>query len=403
MRQIKETQQQIINTDSLAPSSHPLHLPRYSPPLFGLAAAAAAAANRGQLEASSDDQPLDFSASKKIKLEIHDSLGSDGHSDLLSISHSPGSVETDSPRAAVTAAAGVGSADISAANSSSGVSSCGGGGGGSLTQSLPRLSITPPSSLHNPTADLSPPLLDTKQGLLTTVPPPHHSTPLLRPPQTHDMTGLMKLAGIAGSMPHLHNNSPVLPGAGLPPTMPGLAGLPFLPYHKPSFTQQHPPLSITPPPPAATLPGFPTAGGQPAESMAELVKLTANSNQKYAEFREGMLQTMNAGAATGGNSRSKSAAAGRHNSDLNSSCDSPKLTSTPNGGEKDEAYWERRRKNNEAAKRSRDARRQKENEIAIKAQFLEQENIQLKMELVQLRTEKATLREQVNRLQVSAN
>lgn len=33
---------------------------------------------------------------------------------------------------------------------------------------------------------------------------------------------------------------------------------------------------------------------------------------------------------------------------------------------KDEAYWERRRKNNEAAKRSRDARRAKEDEIALR-------------------------------------
>lgn len=35
-------------------------------------------------------------------------------------------------------------------------------------------------------------------------------------------------------------------------------------------------------------------------------------------------------------------------------------------GTKDEAYWERRRKNNEAAKRSRDARRAKEDEIALR-------------------------------------
>ncbi|KAJ8309253.1 hypothetical protein KUTeg_014127 [Tegillarca granosa] len=38
---------------------------------------------------------------------------------------------------------------------------------------------------------------------------------------------------------------------------------------------------------------------------------------------------------------------------------------------KDEAYWDRRRKNNEAAKRSRDARRAKEDEIAIRAALLE--------------------------------
>ncbi|CAF88395.1 unnamed protein product, partial [Tetraodon nigroviridis] len=41
---------------------------------------------------------------------------------------------------------------------------------------------------------------------------------------------------------------------------------------------------------------------------------------------------------------------------------------------KDERYWARRRKNNVAAKRSRDARRLKENQIAIRASFLEKEN-----------------------------
>lgn len=46
--------------------------------------------------------------------------------------------------------------------------------------------------------------------------------------------------------------------------------------------------------------------------------------------------------------------------------------------EKNLAYYEKRRKNNLAAKRSRDARRAKEDEIAIRAAFLEQENIELK-------------------------
>lgn len=40
---------------------------------------------------------------------------------------------------------------------------------------------------------------------------------------------------------------------------------------------------------------------------------------------------------------------------------------------KDEKYWARRRKNNMAAKRSRDARRVKENQIALRAGFLEKE------------------------------
>ena len=53
---------------------------------------------------------------------------------------------------------------------------------------------------------------------------------------------------------------------------------------------------------------------------------------------------------------------------------------------------ERRKKNNEAAKRSRDSRRAKEDEIAIRAAFLEQENLQLKWEAARLKTEIGRLR-----------
>ncbi|KAK3093868.1 hypothetical protein FSP39_021238 [Pinctada imbricata] len=60
--------------------------------------------------------------------------------------------------------------------------------------------------------------------------------------------------------------------------------------------------------------------------------------------------------------------------------------------QKDEAYWERRRKNNEAAKRSRDARRAKEDQIAIRAALLEQENMKLRVEVAALKTETAKLR-----------
>lgn len=60
--------------------------------------------------------------------------------------------------------------------------------------------------------------------------------------------------------------------------------------------------------------------------------------------------------------------------------------------QKDAAYWERRRKNNDAAKRSRDARRAKEDEIAIRAALLEQENIKLRVEVAALKTETARLR-----------
>ncbi|XP_030066298.1 thyrotroph embryonic factor [Microcaecilia unicolor] len=52
---------------------------------------------------------------------------------------------------------------------------------------------------------------------------------------------------------------------------------------------------------------------------------------------------------------------------------------------KDEKYWTRRKKNNVAAKRSRDARRLKENQITIRAAFLEKENMALRFEVAELR------------------
>ncbi|RUS76495.1 hypothetical protein EGW08_015749 [Elysia chlorotica] len=61
------------------------------------------------------------------------------------------------------------------------------------------------------------------------------------------------------------------------------------------------------------------------------------------------------------------------------------------GAKKDDAYWDRRRKNNEAAKRSRDARRQKEEEIAMRAAFLEQENLKLRAQVAILKNETAKL------------
>ncbi|KAJ8950232.1 hypothetical protein NQ318_006206 [Aromia moschata] len=58
----------------------------------------------------------------------------------------------------------------------------------------------------------------------------------------------------------------------------------------------------------------------------------------------------------------------------------------------DPDYWEKRKKNNEAAKRSRDARKAKEDEIAIRCAFLERENIQLKYRVATLENEMERLR-----------
>ncbi|XP_023561261.1 hepatic leukemia factor isoform X1 [Octodon degus] len=59
----------------------------------------------------------------------------------------------------------------------------------------------------------------------------------------------------------------------------------------------------------------------------------------------------------------------------------------PDDLKQDDKYWARRRKNNMAAKRSRDARRLKENQIAIRASFLEKENSALRQEVADLRKE----------------
>ena len=45
---------------------------------------------------------------------------------------------------------------------------------------------------------------------------------------------------------------------------------------------------------------------------------------------------------------------------------------------KDEKYWRRRAKNNEAAKRSREAKRMKEDEVLHKVEGLESENAMLR-------------------------
>lgn len=59
---------------------------------------------------------------------------------------------------------------------------------------------------------------------------------------------------------------------------------------------------------------------------------------------------------------------------------------------KDDKYWNRRKKNNVAAKRSRDARRMKENHIAMRASYLERENDNLKKQLDDFKRETKQLK-----------
>ncbi|XP_014608597.1 PREDICTED: hepatic leukemia factor [Polistes canadensis] len=60
--------------------------------------------------------------------------------------------------------------------------------------------------------------------------------------------------------------------------------------------------------------------------------------------------------------------------------------------QKDEKYYERRKRNNQAAKKSRDARKIREDHIALKATMLEHENAILRAQVVTLREEAQSLR-----------
>lgn len=59
---------------------------------------------------------------------------------------------------------------------------------------------------------------------------------------------------------------------------------------------------------------------------------------------------------------------------------------------KDDTYWDKRQKNNDSAKRSREARRMKEEQIAMRVVYLEQDNLQLRTEVSLLKSEIEKLR-----------
>ncbi|XP_033320955.2 transcription factor giant isoform X2 [Megalopta genalis] len=126
----------------------------------------------------------------------------------------------------------------------------------------------------------------------------------------------------------------------------------------------------------------PSPYGSDTEITSEMGRAEAiydqESTEAYSEFRKRMLETVKKSNET-------------TNIKMKRVSKSPILP-TSTDDEKDAAYWERRRKNNEAAKRSRDARRAKEDEIAIRAAFLEQENMRLRYEVIELRKETAKLR-----------
>ncbi|KAK9504445.1 hypothetical protein O3M35_010773 [Rhynocoris fuscipes] len=130
------------------------------------------------------------------------------------------------------------------------------------------------------------------------------------------------------------------------------------------------------------------------------VFLADGQNEAYLQFRQQMLaQVRSQKTTTSSPSNSSNTNNNNNNNNINSiskkraqSPQHPTSSGADSADDKDAAYWERRRRNNEAAKRSRDARRAKEDEIAIRAAFLEQENLKLKYQIAALTDETAKLR-----------
>merc|ERR1711997_1044843 len=63
---------------------------------------------------------------------------------------------------------------------------------------------------------------------------------------------------------------------------------------------------------------------------------------------------------------------------------------------KDDRYWEKREKNKEATRRSREAKRLKENQIVLRAAYLEKENKVLKQELDTSNFDKSKLETEID-------
>ena len=138
-------------------------------------------------------------------------------------------------------------------------------------------------------------------------------------------------------------------------------------------------------------------------SLTAGTMLDTQSAEKYNMFRKRMLEQIhaaNGGTPTVSNPKMRRVTSKNNSGDatllnLQDSFDEPQSPTNSDGkvssfgSSKDPAYFERRKKNNAAAKKSRDRRRIKEDEIAIRAAYLERENIELKFELASARKQLA--------------
>lgn len=135
-------------------------------------------------------------------------------------------------------------------------------------------------------------------------------------------------------------------------------------------------------------------------ALASFSTVNAESNEKFDVYRRNMLKQIraaNGGQPTISNPKMRRVSSRAADCESTSNADSVNHNSdSSNSGVKDSAYYERRRKNNAAAKKSRDRRRIKEDEIAIRASFLESENRELQAELASSRKQLAEYKSELN-------
>ncbi|XP_073830450.1 transcription factor giant [Musca autumnalis] len=116
----------------------------------------------------------------------------------------------------------------------------------------------------------------------------------------------------------------------------------------------------------------------------------SSSNNSENEERQQCEESSDCDSNSGNDTQS-SVANNTNAAPANANNNAQNSVSTSGGIVKDAAYYERRRKNNAAAKKSRDRRRIKEDEIAIRAAYLERQNIELLCQIDALKAQLAAL------------
>lgn len=111
----------------------------------------------------------------------------------------------------------------------------------------------------------------------------------------------------------------------------------------------------------------------PKDILPMVPSFDDDSNERFRQFRETWFENKKNGNTSNPKMRRVSKSA--------QECPGLPTSTVQTVIEKNQEYWERRKKNNEAAKRSREARRAKEDALAVRAAFLERENAQLRSDL----------------------